>query len=315
MKIFFAALLCAVCILSLFVGAADLSALNDGLAADIIINMRAPRTLTAALIGAMLGVSGAVYQLVLRNPLADSFTTGAASSCALGAVLSIALGVSSFFVPVFAFIGGIIGLFTVYRLSSVKGYISPVTMILAGVVLNIVASSIIGFVKFYYEDSLTSIVFWLMGGIYFADYAKAALLTAALGICFFILYGRSRQLDMLMLDDVSAKTSGVDVRRERAVSFTLATAMVAFAVSFTGMIGFVGLIVPHVVRSFFGSRMKGGLYYSAVLGAVLLVVSDMVSRVIIPGGAELPVGILTAVFGGVFFLYILHSRKGRMWND
>ncbi|MDB1125242.1 iron chelate uptake ABC transporter family permease subunit [Vibrio sp. kj40-1] len=131
---------------------------------NILTELRMPRVLFSAIIGAMLGLSGSVYQLTLKNPLADSFTTGAASSSALGAVLAIALGVPVQFISVFAFATGITGLLMVYRMSLTAGRINPITMILAGVVMNIIASAIISFSKYYFEDSLNSIVYWLMGG-------------------------------------------------------------------------------------------------------------------------------------------------------
>lgn len=131
---------------------------------SILTELRVPRVLFSAVIGAMLGLSGSIYQLTLKNPLADSFTTGAASSSALGAVLAISIGIPVQFISVFAFITGIVGVLMVYRMSLTAGKINPVTMILAGVVMNIIASAIISFSKYYFEDSLNSIVYWLMGG-------------------------------------------------------------------------------------------------------------------------------------------------------
>jgi iron complex transport system permease protein len=262
----------------------------------------------------MLGLSGAVYQLVLRNPLADSFTTGAASSAALGAVLAIAVGLPAAMTAPVALVTGLSGLLLVYSLSSRKSGLNPVTMILAGVVLNIVASSIIGFIKFFFEESLTSIVFWLMGGFYLISWSKVIFASCVLagGIVYFIL--RSVPLNILALDELTAGTSGVNVRRERMSAFVVSTALVAVSVSFTGLIGFVGLIVPHIARSFYGSDIRQGVFYSCVFGAILLTMADAAARSVIPQGAELPVGIVTAVLGGVFFLRILRTRQGEMWN-
>lgn len=281
---------------------------------DILLSLRLPRVLFSAVIGAMLGLSGSVYQLTLKNPLADSFTTGAASSSALGAVLAIAFGLPVALVPIAALATGLIGLLTVYRLSKTNGVINPVTMILAGVVMNIVASSVISFAKYFFEDSLSSIVFWLMGGFFVVDWGKLTLCAIVLLVAFVLFTGRALQLNMLALDEHSAQSLGVNVDRLRTIAFIVATALVAVAVSHTGIIGFVGLIVPHVARSLFGSDMKQNLFFSSLLGALLLVLADAASRTLIPGGAELPVGIITALLGGTFFLYLLQTRRERFWH-
>lgn len=288
----------------------DLSAVEK----DILLSLRLPRVLFSAVIGGMLGLSGAVYQLTLKNPLADSFTTGAASSSALGAVLGIALGIPLPLVPLTAMITGLGGLMLVYRLSRTNGVINPVTMILAGIVMNIVASAVISFAKFYFEDSLSSIVFWLMGGFFIVDWGKLFICLTVFTLTFFLFTRRALQLNLLTLDEHSAQSLGVNVHRLRSFSFVAATALVAVAVSHTGIIGFVGLIVPHIARSLFGSDMRQNLLYSSLLGALLLTAADALARVIIPGGAELPVGIITALLGGLFFLYLLQTRRERFWN-
>jgi len=281
---------------------------------DILLSLRLPRVLFSAVIGAMLGLSGSVYQLTLKNPLADSFTTGAASSSALGAVLGIALGLPLPLVPLAAMVTGLGGLMLVYHLSRTDGVINPVTMILAGIVMNIVASAVISFSKFYFEDSLSSIVFWLMGGFFIVDWTKLLVCLTVFALSFIFFSRSALQLNLLTLDEHSAQSLGVNVHRLRSVSFVAATALVAVAVSHTGIIGFVGLIVPHVARSLFGSDMKQNLLYSSLLGALLLTAADTLARIIIPGGAELPVGIITALLGGLFFLYLMQTRRERFWN-
>lgn len=281
---------------------------------DILLGLRLPRVLFSAVIGAMLGLSGSVYQLTLKNPLADSFTTGAASSAALGAILAIALGAPAPLVPLFALATGLAGLTLVYRLSLTGGFINPVTMILAGIVMNIVASAVISFSKYYFEESISSIVFWLMGGFFMVGWGRLTVCTIVFLVILLFFRGRALQLNLLALDEYSAQTLGVDVHRLRSFAFVAATLLVGIAVSYTGIIGFVGLIVPHIARSLFGSDMRHNLLYSSLLGALLLVVADALARVIIPGGAELPVGIITALLGGVFFLYLLQTRRERFWH-
>ena len=314
-KILFIILLIIVAMFSVFIGSADINFQNlSQTDKSILINLRIPRVIFSILIGAMLGLSGAIYQLVLKNPLADSFTTGAASSSALGAVVAIALGFPVQFVSVSALATGLSGLLIVYFLSSDKGIVNPVTMILAGVVLNIVASSIIGFTKYYFEESLSSIVYWLMGGFHIISPIKILFVAIIFLGVYLLFILKSDKLNLLALDDYSAQTSGINVKKERIIAFVFSTLLVAVSVSFTGLIGFVGLIVPHVARSFFGSDMKNNIFYSSVFGGILLLLSDTLSRVIIPGGAELPVGIITAILGGIFFLYILSVKKSQVWH-
>lgn len=280
---------------------------------DIVFGLRLPRAIFSFFIGAMLGLSGSVYQLVLRNPLADSFTTGAASSSALGAVIAIAFGFNALYVPPFAFLTGMLGLILVYKLSG--GAKGAVTMILCGVIVNIVASSFIGFIKFYFEDSLSSIVFWLMGGFSFIDIKKLIVVVAVFSASYAFLMSRGQKLDMLAFDENTAATSGVDVKKERATAFFFATLLVACAVSYSGLIGFVGLIVPHISRSLFGTDMRSNMYYSSVFGGLLLLTADTVARTAISSGAEIPVGIITSVIGGFFFFYILANRRAEIWHD
>lgn len=316
MKLLWILILVAVSAAALFVGSTDITQFRtDEVQRDILLNMRAPRVVFAGLTGAMLGLSGSVYQLVLRNPLADSFTTGAASSAALGAVIAIAVGLPAHLASPVALFTGLGGLMLVYSVSYRRSGISPITMILAGVVLNIVASSVIGFVKFFFEESLTSIVFWLMGGFYMITWAKTAFAALVLIFCTTYFVFRARPLNILALDEMSAETSGVNVRSERMRAFVFSTALVAVSVSFTGLIGFVGLIVPHIARSFYGSDVRQGIFYSSVFGALLMITADAVARTVIPNGAELPVGIVTAVLGGMFFFYILRSRQAEIWHD
>jgi len=316
LKLLWILILVAVSAAALFVGSTDITQFRtDEVQRDILLNMRAPRVVFAGLTGAMLGLSGSVYQLVLRNPLADSFTTGAASSAALGAVIAIALGLPAHLASPVALFTGLGGLMLVYSVSYRRSGISPITMILAGVVLNIVASSVIGFVKFFFEESLTSIVFWLMGGFYMITWAKTAFAASVLILCTAYFLFRARPLNILALDEMSAETSGVNVQSERMRAFVFSTALVAVSVSFTGLIGFVGLIVPHIARSFYGSDVRQGIFYSSVFGALLMITADAVARTVIPNGAELPVGIVTAVLGGMFFFYILRSRQAEIWHD
>ena len=207
---------------------------------NILTELRVPRVLFSAIIGAMLGLSGSIYQLTLKNPLADSFTTGAASSSALGAVLAISLGAPVHFISIFAFVTGIGGLMMVYKMSLTSGRINPITMILAGVVMNVVASAIISFSKYYFEDSLNSIVYWLMGGIFMVSWERLFTCVVLFAAVFAYLRANSMKLNILALDEHSAQSLGINVHRLRTVVFIVSTLLVSVAVSFSGIIGFVG---------------------------------------------------------------------------
>ncbi|HDD52882.1 MAG TPA: iron ABC transporter permease [Thermosulfidibacter takaii] len=314
MRILFFVVLLGACLFSLFLGPVKTSPSHLNKETFFILwNFRLPRVVFAAVNGAMLGLSGSLYQLVLRNPLADGFTTGTASASALGAVVAISLGFPAFLVPFPALLGGLLGLVFVYRLSSRSGVVSPVTMVLAGIVVNIVSSSGISFLKYLFEESLSSVVFWLMGGFFLVDWSKIGVcLTVLLAILAYSLFD-ALSFNLLALDRYSAASSGVDVDGLRRRLFLLATALVALSVSFTGIIGFVGLIVPHVARALFGSDMRENVYYSTLMGAMLLVVADALSRVVVPQGAELPVGIITSLAGGSFFLWLLFKKREGLW--
>jgi len=260
-----------------------------------------------------LGLSGALLQLLLRNPLADGFTTGIASSAALGAVIGISLGLSFYFLPFFALFFGVAGLFLVYAIATKTKNFNNISLILAGIVLNIICSAIISFLKYYFDESIGAIVFWLMGGVYLFDWKKIIIGFTILFTIIFYCYKNHLKLNILSLDEASAFNLGVEPEKMRKIFFTLSALLVSVAVSFAGIIGFVGLIVPHVSRGFFGAGMKNNIIFSTIFGADLLVLSDLISRVIIPSGAELPVGIITSIIGGIFFLYILILGKRKMW--
>ena len=282
---------------------------------DLILRLRIPRIIMAFIIGSALGLSGALFQLVLKNPLADGFTTGVSSSAALGAVVSISLGFPIVSVPAIAFLSGLLGLSLVYKISKNSSGLNPVTMILAGIVINIIASSIISFLKYYFDESVGSIVFWLMGGFYQFELDKILIVLLITLTCFIFFYKNGVKLNVLAFDELSATNMGVNFKFYRNISFIGAALLAALAVSFSGIIAFVGLIVPHIVRGTFGSDMKKVILYSSVLGADLTLISDTVSRTVIPSGSELPVGIITSIVGGGFFIYILIRKKEQIWNE
>ncbi|RMD59773.1 MAG: iron ABC transporter permease [Nitrospirae bacterium] len=279
---------------------------------DILIHVRLPRVLMAAVVGASLSLSGTLLQYVMKNPLADSFTTGISASSAMGAVFAIMLGLS-YILPIFALFGGLIGLIVVYKISSVGGRIQPITMLLAGIVMNTFCSAVISFVKFLSDDSVSSIVFWLMGGFQNSSIHRVITLFILLCIIFLSIRKDYLSMDILCFDDTTALASGVDVSFLRKKIFFSASLLTAFCVGYAGIIGFVGLIVPHIMRLIKFVKAEELIPICLFGGAFFMVLNDLVSRTILPEGQELPVGIITSSIGGLFFLYLLLKRRKELY--
>lgn len=279
---------------------------------EIFFSVRLPRVLMAGLVGAALALSGVLFQYVMRNPLADSFTTGVSSSSALGGVLAILLGLGHF-LSCFALATGLLGLVVVYRISSYQGQVQPITMLLAGIVINTLASALISLIKYLSDDSVSSIVFWLMGSFQWASFQKIVVLGVVLIITFGLLCRDYLALDIFCFDDQTALTSGLSVYALRRRLFFLATLLTAVSVAYTGIIGFVGLIVPHLIRLGGFVRASELIPLSLIFGAGFMMLNDLLARTILPQGQELPVGVITSILGGLFFLNILLKKKKELY--
>lgn len=275
---------------------------------NILLYVRIPRVLLAALVGAALVLSGLLFQYVMQNPLADAFTTGASASAALGAVTAIFLGFQPLIFP-FALGFTLLGLFLVYRIAAFRGRLLPITMLLAGIVISTFSSAAISLLKYLSEDSVASIVFWLMGGFQNASYPRVAVLAVLIVVITLILHNKALALDLLGFDEASAVSSGVNIHRLRREILFYGALLTTFCVAFSGIIGFVGLIVPHILRLLGVTRARSLIFTGILSGAVFMVLADLQSRAILPGGEELPVGILTSTLGGLFFLYLLVKRR------
>lgn len=290
----------------------------------ILWDFRLPRVIFAGMNGAVLALAGVLYQIALRNPLADGFTTGAASSAALGGCLALALWGQGAVVSLCAVICAGLGICVVRRVAGLAsrsgdsgfaaGTGGDITIILAGVALSVMAGSGISFLKYFFEESMGTMVFWLMGGLGGATWDKIAVLAAIFVPTLAALYLHKDRLALLFLDDRSAVASGVDVRRMRELLYMLTTVLVAVSVSFCGVIGFLGLMIPHAVRGLLGHNIAMQLLGSPLLGAAALILFDLASRTALPHGGELPVGIITSLAGGVFFFMLIMRRGGRVWG-
>ena len=282
--------------------------------AQILFVSRLPRTLAAALVGAALAAAGVVFQALLRNPLATPFTLGVSAGAALGAMLAITMPVSLAFagigiVPVASFVGALGAVAVVYFLSTVRRRgLSTSVLLLAGITLNAFFSALILFVQYLADFSQTMrTVRWLMGDLDVASYAPivAALPFTIAAFAVFAFLPRSLNLMTLGADAASAR--GVDVPRTQRLAFFSASLATGAAVSLGGPVGFIGIIVPHLVRLMVGSDHRLVLPASTLFGAAFLVACDIAARTLI-APMVLPVGILTAMIGGPFFLWLLIRR-------
>lgn len=273
----------------------------------IIWQIRIPRVFLAAIVGAMLSVSGAVLQGVLLNPLSDPFILGVSAGGGLGAALAMVFGLPFIFVPMLAFIGAAFSVFIVYQISKIAGRVKPQTLILAGVAVSSFIGAFLTMIVFS-SDKLRSIYFWTLGSFSFADwsYVKIAFICLLAGYAVSTLF--SKQLNAMQLGEYEAMSLGVDVKLIRIILLITASLLAGVSVALCGMIGFVGLIVPHITRLLVGRNNSFVIPVSSILGASLLVTADLLSRTVsIP--SEIPVGIITAMLGAPFFIYLLRKVK------
>ncbi|MBO6305526.1 MAG: iron ABC transporter permease [Selenomonadaceae bacterium] len=274
---------------------------------QILLNIRLPRTIVAALVGMSLAVSGGVLQGIMKNPLADPHIIGISSGaglCGIFVLLSYPEAIN--FVTPIAFIGAMGAAVLIYILAY-KGGIRPVRMILAGVAVSAFLGAGISAMLIFYSDRAQSALLFMVGGLSARSWPHVEIILpyAALGIFFAILGART--LNILQLGDESAKSLGVSVEKSRLFLTATAALLAASAVSVAGLLGFIGLIVPHAARLLIGSDFKKLIPASALLGAATLTIADTVARVAF-SPTELPVGILTAILGAPFFLYLLRRE-------
>jgi iron complex transport system permease protein len=287
---------------------------------EILVRIRLPRIAAAGLIGAALAVSGVVFQALLRNPLADPYILGISSGAALGAVIALSLGLSATAawgspIGLAAFVGAIVTVWAVFGIASASGKRHPATLLLAGVVVNAFLSAVILFLTSVAQGAkLQATVFWLMGNLNNAAVGGGpilAVIAVTLFVVLTILMRLSGALNILSFSPEEAQTVGVNPRRTHRIAFACAALITALAVSVSGLIGFVGLIIPHAVRLVFGPDHRQLIPLSAVVGAAFLILADTVARVVV-APAQLPVGIVTALVGGPFFLLLLLRPSNRI---
>lgn len=288
--------------------------------AMVLWEIRLPRILLAGIIGGVLAVVGASLQALLRNALADPYVLGVSSGAALGAVVgglvSHSLHDASLLLFLWAFGGSLLTLFILYRIASVHGLLPVQTLLLAGVVINAIFSALVLFAVAMVEPSrLFGLLSWLMGSIGSADYRIVGVLFVYGLAGLVLLIGRAEQLNLLTLGDESAKSLGVEPERLKRLVFVITALLTGAVVSLSGMIGFIGMMVPHALRLVIGPDHRVLLPAAAVVGAAFLILADLLARSLL-APTELPVGVITALLGGPFFLYLLWQRRqGAIIND
>ena len=277
----------------------------------ILFSIRLPRIIFAGIVGAALSTAGVVFQALLRNPLADPYILGVSGGSAVGAITGIIIGAGCvpFGIPALAFLGAVLTVALVFIIGNREGRLDSNTLLLAGVIVNAFFSAVIMFfISISSNADLHNIAFWLMGDMSLADWDKIMLMTLLLAIGAVVVYCYARPLNLIVAGEETAMQLGVDVKRTKMVLFLSGSLMTAIAVSFTGIIGFVGLVIPHMMRMALGTDHRLLLPASLLFGASFLVVADTIARVIFPD-MELPVGVITALCGAPYFIYLLRTRR------
>jgi iron complex transport system permease protein len=280
----------------------------------IVLNIRLPRIIAAGLAGFSLSLGGLVFQAILRNPLADPFILGVSSGGAFGAILGIMFGFSfNLGIPLLSFAGAMLTIYLVLVMGQRKMGMESSTILLAGVIINAFFTAIIMFfISTAADDRLHTMLFWLYGDLSQSAYVQFAIIAPVVLMAFVILYGLSRHLNLITAGEETALQLGVDIKRTKMICFLVVSLVIGLVVSFSGLIGFVGLIIPHLGRMALGSDHRLLMPVSALGGAVFLIAADTVARTII-SPSELPVGVITAFIGAPFFIYLLKTRGSR-WN-
>lgn len=277
---------------------------------DIFWNLRLPRILLAVMTGAALSVCGAAYQSIFRNPLTDPYVLGISSGASLGAAIAILLGLEAYLLGLgtCALIFGLLTILVIYRIASIGNRMHTTTLLLTGVCLTFLISALVSFLMVLHQDKMESIIFWTMGSFASAAWSDVAIVAPVVvgGICVVLYY--SRDLNLLLAGSEAAKSMGVEVERVKKILLLVTTLMVAFCVSACGVIGFVGLVVPHCIRLVLGPDNRRVVPYSILVGGLFMLLCDTLARTLLMP-SELPVGSLTAMVGAPLFIYLLYKNK------
>lgn len=297
-------------IISIIASKLNLGTLNSHISSGqqtIIWSLRIPRILMALLTGINLAVTGAVYQALFRNDMADPYMLGVSSGASLGAAFGF---LSGGFLPFWAFAGAMFANSLVICLSGIKGKVSPIRLLLSGLAINYFFSAILSYIRIQSDNQQLAVFVWGMGTLNAASYKRVGILLAITIpiLCLFFIY--RKELNMLLMGEEAAKAMGVDVSKVRKRLLIASSLLIATNVSFTGTIGFVGLIIPHMVRLLFGSNYKRTLPLCGFFGMYFVLFCDNLARAVSSKG-EVPLGIVTALFGAPYFMYLIYKERRR----
>ena len=301
----------------------DYSPYGESVLWSVLWSIRLPRILLGIMVGAGLAVAGVGMQGLFRNPLAEPSLIGVSAGAAMGAISMIVLrdsalewvvgGLGSFSIPLFSFLGGVGTTYLVYQISKTEGKSVVFTMLLSGIAVNALAAAFIGFVIFCSNNQeLREFTFWSLGSLSHATWSSLVAVAPLIVIPLFLFPFFARPLNAFLLGESEAHHLGVDTQRIKGTIIFLCSAMVGATVSVCGIIGFVGLVIPHLIRLILGPDHRLLIPGSALAGALLIVSTDLFCRWVL-APEELPIGIVTAIFGAPFFLFLIALSKSRVW--
>ncbi|SCJ76255.1 Probable ABC transporter permease protein HI_1471 [uncultured Eubacterium sp.] len=278
----------------------------------IIWDLRFPRSLLAFLVGGALALCGGVYQAIFKNPMADPFVLGISSGAAFGATIGIILAIPASFmglntISFFAFGGAILAIFFVYNIARVGKQANTTSLLLCGIAVNQLLTAVISFAMLLSANQMKKIYFWTLGSFSSKGWDHVFNVLPYIIIGLIVIFLFAKELDIIVLGDETAIRFGIDVEKNKRILFVVTSLVMASCVSVSGIIGFVGLVSPHIVRLIFGPAHKKLLPLSFLLGGIVLCICDTISRSII--ASEIPVGIVTAIIGAPFFIYLLRAKN------
>jgi iron complex transport system permease protein len=279
----------------------------------IVVDIRTPRVILAMLVGMGLAIAGAGMQGLFRNPMAEPYILGMSSGAAVGATLAIVLGIGKVFgglsIPALAFIGATVTMFVVYNIARTEGKVPTETLLLAGIAVGFFLQAVVSFLKIIASnEALRDVVLWLMGSFALATWSDIRMVIFPILLGIGVLYFLSRELNAFQFGEETALHLGIEVETVKRILLVASALVTAVVVSVSGIIGFVGLVIPHVVRLIIGPNHHILLPASAVCGGIFLVLCDTLARTVTEP-TEIPVGIITAAIGAPYFVYLLRRRK------
>lgn len=300
------------CFFACIFGSVDISELTS---ADkyILYNIRLPRVLMCIVAGATLAVCGGAYQAVFKNPLSDPYILGVSSGASLGASFAIVLGLDALIigVPLIAFVFALLTVALIMKLSRVGNRMHTTTLILAGISFNFLFSAIISLIMFIDREDMHKIYFWTMGSLSGIKYSDVIIVAFFTVLGYIMLKMLAKRMNALLLGDISAQSIGIDVEKTKKSILIVSTLMTSAVVSYCGVIGFVGLIVPHIIRLIVGGDNRKILPYSVFGGIIFMLLADILARTLASPN-ELPIGTITSIVGAPFFIYLLYNAKQKL---